>query len=188
MRKHSAHLTLLQLQPVICRDAVYIPQKTWQPLKVMQLEHPAWRMRYTNCLNLPYFFDQTPWLLFYSLFFLVWLVFEGSLYFIGEAADSNDGWNKYMWAIQLGLIDAGSSTWSLSVLLSAVETSFRTWTPLEIAQWAIAAIISMHVHVQRILAMATNPGWHLFCSEFPIVWILFEGDDYSRWSLIEDKR
>jgi len=33
-----------------------------------------------------------------------------------------------MQAIQLGLIDAGSSTPSLSVLLSAMETSLRTWT------------------------------------------------------------
>ena len=36
--------------------------------------------------------------------------------------------------IQLGLIDAGSSMRSLSVLLSAMETSLRTRTALEIAQ------------------------------------------------------
>jgi len=39
-----------------------------------------------------------------------------------------------MQAIQLGLVDAGSSTHSLSVLLSAVEMSLRTQTTLKTAQ------------------------------------------------------
>ena len=39
-----------------------------------------------------------------------------------------------MRVIQLGLIDAGSSMHSLSVLLSAVETSLGTRKTLEIAQ------------------------------------------------------
>ena len=30
------------------------------------------------------------------------------------------------------------------------------------------------------LAVATIPGWHLFCSEFLIVWLLFEVRDCSR--------
>ena len=59
--------------------------------------------------------------------------------------DSNDYWNKYMQAVQIGMIDAGSRTSRLSVLLSAVETSFRTRKGLEIGQWALAAIISTHV-------------------------------------------
>ena len=59
--------------------------------------------------------------------------------------DSNDDWNKYMRAVQIGMIDTGSRSSRLSVLLSAVETSFRTQTGLEIAQWALAAIISTHV-------------------------------------------
>ena len=41
---------------------------------------------------------------------------------------------RYMWAIQLGLIDAGSDTHSLSVRLSAVEMRLRTQTALEITQ------------------------------------------------------
>ena len=36
--------------------------------------------------------------------------------------------------MQLGLIDAGSSTCNLSVLLSAMEMSLRAQTALEIAQ------------------------------------------------------
>ena len=46
--------------------------------------------------------------------------------------------------IQLGLIDTGSSTHSLLVLLSVVEMSLRTQTALETAKGALAAIISTH--------------------------------------------
>jgi len=46
-----------------------------------------------------------------------------------------------MQVIQLGLIDTGCSTRSLSVLLSAMETSLRTRTTLEITQWGSAGII-----------------------------------------------
>jgi len=35
--------------------------------------------------NLIYFFDQMP-----QVLFLVWLLFEGGIYFIGKLADSND--------------------------------------------------------------------------------------------------
>ena len=42
--------------------------------------------------HIPYFFDQTPRLLYlFSLFILVQLLFEGGVYFVGELADSNDG-------------------------------------------------------------------------------------------------
>ena len=112
-----------------------------------------------------------------TTFFRLWLLFEGG---VGKLADSNDGWNRYMWVIQLGLIDTGSSTHSLSVLLSAMEMSPRTQTGLEITQWASVAIISMCVRVPCILAVATIQGWCLFHSEFPIVQPLFKGSDCSR--------
>ena len=83
---------------------------------------------------IPYFFDQTPQLLFYSLFILVQLLIEGGVYFVGRLLDGNNGSIRYMRAIQLGLIDADSNMHSLSVLLSAVEMSLRTQTGLEIAQ------------------------------------------------------
>ena len=86
----------------------------------------------------------------------------------------------YMWAIQLGLIYTGSSTRSLSVLLSAMEMSPRTQTGLEITQWASVAIISMCVRVPCILAMATIQGWRLFHPELPIVQPLFKGSECSR--------
>ena len=67
--------------------------------------------------NLPYFFDQTLRQLFFSLFVLVRLLIEDGYYlrvvFI----------SRYKQSIQLGLIDAGSSTHTISVLLLAVETS-----------------------------------------------------------------
>ena len=62
------------------------------------------------------------------------LLFVGGVYFIGKLADSKDSRIRYMRAIQLGHINAGSSTHSLSVLLSAMEMSLRTQTALEIAQ------------------------------------------------------
>ena len=63
-----------------------------------------------------------------------------------------------MWAIQLGLIDTGSSTRSLSVLLSAVEIR----TALEIAQLASETIISPRVRAPCILALATIREQRLF--------------------------
>ena len=47
----------------------------------------------------------------FSLFVLVRLLFEGGvyMYFLGKAVDSTDGRMRYMWAIQLGLIDAASN-------------------------------------------------------------------------------
>ena len=94
--------------------------------------------------------------------------------------DSNNGWNGYMRAIQLCLIDAGSSMHSLSVLLSAVKMSLRTQTGLEIAQWASSGIISTHVCVPPVLAVSTIRGQRLIYLEPPIVRLRFEGGDYSR--------
>ena len=40
---------------------------------------------------------------------------------------------------------------------------------------------SSHTHaLPHIIAMANIRGWHLFRSELPIVWLIFEGGDYSR--------
>ena len=45
--------------------------------------------------EIPYFFDQTPWLLLFSLIIFVQLLFEGGVYFFGKLADINDGWIGY---------------------------------------------------------------------------------------------
>ena len=63
------------------------------------------------------------------------------------------------------MVDAGSSMRRFSVLLSTVEKSIRTQAALKIAQWVLAAIISMHVRTPRILATATIQGQRLFRSE-----------------------
>ena len=97
-----------------------------------------------------------------------------------------------MRAIQLRLIDTGSSTHSLLVLLSAMKMNLRAWRALEIAQWVSAEIISTCVRALCILAMATLWGWCLFHSELPIVQLLFEGSNYLRvvtiqwWCLTEE--
>ena len=41
--------------------------------------------------SIPYFFDQTSWLLYFSLLVLVRLILEGGVYVIRKPVDSNDG-------------------------------------------------------------------------------------------------
>ena len=77
--------------------------------------------------------------------------------------------------LHVGLIDASSSTHSLSVLLSPVEMSLRTQTALEIPRWASAGIISTRVCAPHVLAMATIQGRRLFSLDLPIVRLLVEG-------------
>ena len=45
----------------------------------------------TITLNIPYFFDHMPLLLF-SLVRFVWLLFEGDIYFVKKTADVDDCW------------------------------------------------------------------------------------------------
>ena len=102
---------------------------------------------------------------FFLLFVLVGLLIEGGVYFI---------WKP-------GIAGTCSSTHSLSVLLSAVKTNRITHTALEIVserQWEL--YISTCVHATCVLAAATSQGWHLLCSEFPVVRLQFEGSDDSR--------
>ena len=89
-------------------------------------------MKICQAYETPNFFDQTLQLLFLLLVFLR-LLFEGSVYFFGKAADINDGWIRYVQAIQQQLLDAVSSLHSLSVLLSAMETSHKTQAALVLA-------------------------------------------------------
>ena len=55
-----------------------------------------------------------------------------------------------VWGLQLGLIDAGSSTHSLSVQLSAVETSFRT-------QMVLASSLG-HSHIFAAVEIKSGSG------------------------------
>ena len=82
-------------------------------------------------------------------FLLAPTVFEGGIYFIGKPVQRRQ--NKIhagMRNTTIGLIDAGSTTYSLSVLLSAVETSLQnTKSPRDnVTQWASVAIASTWLH------------------------------------------
>ena len=66
------------------------------------------------------------YILLFSLFILVWLLIEGDILFRWEAG----GWQRRLNKVHVGDTDAGGSTCSLSVLLSAVEMSLRTRTAL----------------------------------------------------------
>ena len=46
-------------------------------------------------------------------------------------------------------------------------------------------ITHIHVHMLCILAVAIIQDQCLFLSELPIMWLLFEGDDYLRASSIQ---
>ena len=96
--------------------------------------------------------------------------------FFGKPADINNGWIRYVQVIQLGLIDAASSTLSLSVHHGK---SCRTWTSLALVQWPAASICT-HVSVPRIQATVAIQKWCLFHSDLLIVWLPYEGSDYSR--------
>ena len=85
----------------------------------------------------------------------MWLLFEGGIYFIGKPADINDGWIRNVRVIQWRLLDAGSSTCNLSVLLSAMEKSCATLTAL-----ALARFNHIRVRVPRFAAAAIR-GWGL---------------------------
>ena len=69
--------------------------------------------------------------------------------------------------------------------LESWRTSMTAWCTRyiwAIQQWLLNAVSSMHslsVAIVHILATATIRGWCLFCSELPIVRLLFEGSNYS---------
>ena len=78
------------------------------------------------------------WLLFFAADFCAattrgQLQFEGGVYFLGNPANINDGWIRCIWVIEWQLLDAVSCKRSLSVLLSAMETSHTTQTALMLA-------------------------------------------------------
>ena len=73
------------------------------------LVHPGMSWRHTVIITVFLWSDTTSAIYFTVL---VRLLFKDGGYFVWKSADSNDGWIRHMWAIQLGLVllDAGSST------------------------------------------------------------------------------
>jgi len=100
----------------------------------------------------------------------VQLLFKDSLYFFGKAS-------IYQWrldkAIQRRPLDAISSMWSHSVLLSAMEMSHTTQTVLVLACWLSSAVICTCVHVSCSLATATIPWQRLLHTKLQVVRLLF---------------
>ena len=84
-------------------------------------------------------------------------------------------------SIQWRLFDAVSSAHSLSVQLSAVETSCTTQKALVLACWPLSINICMRLCVCSVY---TSHSYYsravVFRSELLIVWLLFEGDDYIK--------
>ena len=98
--------------------------------------------------------------IFHCSFFL-WLLFEGGIYFFGKLTDIKGGWIRYIRVIQWWLLGTVSSLHSLSVLLSALETSRTTPIALVLAWWPSSEIIHTRLHV---LAMVTFGGRRLLHS------------------------
>ena len=89
----------------------------------------------------------------------MWLPFKGGVYFIGKLTDINDAWKEVrIRAIQRRLLDAGSSTRNLSVLLSAMKKSFTTRTALKsVSLVTVVRIIRIRVRVPHVAA--ANIRW-----------------------------
>ena len=82
--------------------------------------HYLWISLFCSDSDTVFLWSDTATTILFAVCFTVattqrWLLFEGDIYFLLKPADSNDSWIKYMWAIQLGLIDAGSTMCSISV-------------------------------------------------------------------------
>ena len=95
------------------------------------------------------FFDQTlPRLVFFSLLVFVQLLFKGGYNLEGSVCFCGKFFGKPITMgvqnIQWWLFDAVSSTHSLSVLLSAVETSCTTQTASALARWSSSEIHNIH--------------------------------------------
>ena len=106
--------------------------------------------------------------------------FPGGVYFFGKPAEINNGWIRYIWAIQWQLLDAVCSICSLPVLQSAMKMSCTTQTALSLTQLksfatcAYAAYTShkwysrANIHSSQLLLCSyylravTIQGWWLF--------------------------
>ena len=129
----------------------------------------------------PYFFNQTPRLLFILLHArFVRLLIEGGIYFFWKPWDVNDGWMRYVRVRRWQLLDAVSSTHSLSLLLSAVGATCTTQTVLELEWWPSSEIIRTRVRCCIYYPWLLFEGGIYFVQELQIVWLLFEGGVYLK--------
>ena len=89
----------------------------------------------------------------FSLYVSVRLPFdEGDVYFIGKSADINDRWIRFVQRYsQRRLLDAGSSTRNLSVLLSVMEELYNTNSP---SASPVTVVRIIRMRVLRIVSAA----------------------------------
>ena len=86
-----------------------------------------------------------------------------------------------LWLSKVHTSDTVMIVSSLSSAVSRANKSNSTNSPsASLGWWLSSKIICVCVHVLCIVAAATIQGRHLFCSELPIVRLLFEGSDYLR--------
>ena len=85
--------------------------------------------------------DATATIYFTTCF--MQLLFEGGVYFFGKPRDINDGWIRYVRVRWWRLLDAVSSTHSLSVLLSGMGT---TRTTQHSPSASVVTVIRNHSH------------------------------------------
>ena len=158
-------------------------------------------MKICQAFGIPYFFDQTLRLLFILLLVFLQLLFEGGIYFFGKPVDINDGRRRYAQVIWQRRLDSVSGLHSLSVLLSAVETSRTTQTALALAWWpslesihtCVCAMCTSHSYYSReafillraSLCTATIQAQWLF-KEIQYMWLEMRNNQ-SIWSGISRK-
>ena len=134
---------------------------------------------------IPYFFDQTPRLLFILLLILCGSYSRAAFVF-RKPGDINYGWIGKVRVRFCLLLDAVSGTHSFSVLLSAMRTTRTTQTVLALAWWPSSKIICRRVCVPRLPTAATVQGRRLFHSRASVCVAtirgqpLFEGGVYSK--------
>ena len=125
--------------------------------------HLALHFSYLRSVHTVFLWSDAVTAMYFTACF-VWLLFEGGVYFFGKPGDINDSWIRYVRVRRWQLLDAVSSTRSLSVLLLAVAMTRTTQTVLALAWWLLSEIICICVCVPCLLATATIRGQRLFCS------------------------
>ena len=107
------------------------------------------------------------------------LLFECGVYFFGKLWDVNDGWIRcvvrWWW-----LLDAVSSTHSLSVLLQSMGMTRTTQTVLALVWWPSSEITRTRLHCRVYYPRLLFEGGVYFVQELRIVRLLFEGSIYSK--------
>ena len=109
--------------------------------EVLHHSHTDSKMNYTTTVFLRS--DSAATIYFVAHF--VGLLFEGGIYFFEKPGDIQDSWIRYLRVRRWWLLDAVSSTCSLSVLLSAVEMTRTTQIALALVWWLSAEIIRTRV-------------------------------------------